>query len=296
MSFSISYVISTRNRLPFLRITLERLISELLPDEEIAVVDGNSTDGTKEYLQQLFEEGKIHQFVSEPDHNQAHAWNKVMLMARGTILKKIMDDDVFAYDAIRACKNLMLSSPEIDICISNVLNTNLTEPENITFGSRLDYFNEWKDRKAGCFTFSDVYMLVRRSSLSYLGLYDVQFSQIDWEYALRCSYLKARIAYYTGCNALSVDRPGNVTSARTKEIIKLQADIVKVKYGYEGDFARMSLWSKIKIAVGKMIGYQKGKQAVKQKQAAGDLAATYEEFYSILEKYNREHTGDFFVS
>ena len=92
MNYSISYLISTRNRLPHLKITLAKLIAELQPDEEVVVVDGNSTDGAKEYLQQLFEQGKIHQFVSESDRNQAHGWNKAMLMANGTIIKKIIEN------------------------------------------------------------------------------------------------------------------------------------------------------------------------------------------------------------
>ncbi|WP_295676193.1 glycosyltransferase, partial [uncultured Mucilaginibacter sp.] len=95
MTFDISYIIATRNRLPLLKITLQKLIGELQPNEEIVVVDANSNDGAKEYLQKLFDEGKIHQFVSEPDRNQAHGWNKAILMAKGTLIKKIIDDDVF---------------------------------------------------------------------------------------------------------------------------------------------------------------------------------------------------------
>ena len=53
MIFNLTYIVSTRNRLPFLKITLEKLISELRQDEEIVVVDGNSNDGSKEYLQTL---------------------------------------------------------------------------------------------------------------------------------------------------------------------------------------------------------------------------------------------------
>src|ERR1700712_1352900 len=102
---NLSYVIATYNRLSFLKITLEKLISVLQPDEEIVVVDGNSTDGAKEYLQQLFSEGKIHQYVSEPDRNQAHGWNKAMLIAKGILIKKIIDDDVHDYEAIGRCRD-----------------------------------------------------------------------------------------------------------------------------------------------------------------------------------------------
>jgi glycosyltransferase involved in cell wall biosynthesis len=78
-----SYIIATRNRLPFLKITLEKLITAIQPDEEIVVVDGNSTDGSREYLQGLFQAGSIHQYLSESDKNQAHGWNKALLMAKG---------------------------------------------------------------------------------------------------------------------------------------------------------------------------------------------------------------------
>ena len=54
MNFQLSYIIATRNRLPFLKITIEKIIDNIQPDEEIVVVDGNSTDGAKEYLNKLF--------------------------------------------------------------------------------------------------------------------------------------------------------------------------------------------------------------------------------------------------
>src|SRR5438105_5011530 len=125
--YDLSYIIATRNRLPLLKITLQKLMDGLQPGEEIVVVDGDSTDGSKEYLQSLFAEGKIHQYISEPDKNQAHAWNKAMLAASGTIIKKIIDDDVFGYDAIRHCKNYMLQNPAVDVVISNDLGSTLND-------------------------------------------------------------------------------------------------------------------------------------------------------------------------
>ena len=59
MSYHLSYIIATFNRLPFLKLTLTKLIGELQPGEEIVVVDGNSTDGSKAYLQQLFDDDEL---------------------------------------------------------------------------------------------------------------------------------------------------------------------------------------------------------------------------------------------
>ena len=166
MKFDLSYIIATRNRLPFLKITLNRLLGELQPGEEIVVVDGDSTDGAKDYLQQLFDDGKIHQYISEPDHNQAHGWNKALLMAKGIIIKKIIDDDVFCYSAIRECKNYMLQNPDVDVMISNDLGSSLRNYKTIQKLSRLPQFEKWSKGLAPSFTFGDVSMLIKRSSLA----------------------------------------------------------------------------------------------------------------------------------
>ncbi|SHN24098.1 glycosyltransferase [Mucilaginibacter sp. OK098] len=289
--YKLSFIIATRNRLPFLKITLEKLINELLPGEEIVVVDGNSTDGASEYLQQLFEQGKIHQFISEPDHNQAHGWNKALLMAKGTIIKKIIDDDVHSYTAIRKCADFMLSNPQVDICISNCLTTDLETPKNIQTTGRLKYYEAWKAGKTPCFTFSDVYLLIRKSSLAYLGLFDTQFAMLDWEYSLRCSWLKASIAYYTGYNALAVSTQGNVTSSTNAARLKTEGLIGKAKYGYKGDRSDISLYSELKIAVGKAINYKAGSSVITANQSseAGTerLGFVYNNLYTIIEDYNR---------
>ncbi|MDB4919634.1 glycosyltransferase [Mucilaginibacter sp.] len=289
--FNLSYIIATRNRLAFLKITLEKLIIALQPGEEIVVVDGNSTDGAKEYLLQLFEQGKIHQFISEPDHNQAHGWNKALLMARGTIIKKVIDDDVPSFTAIRKCREFMLNNPGVDICISNGLTADLLAPQNIHTNGRLKYYEVWKAGKTACFTFSDVYMLIRKSALSYLGLFDTQFAMMDWEYSLRCSYLKASIAYYTGYNSLAVNTPENVTSSTNAARLKKEGLIGEEKYGYEGDRSDISFYSEIKIAIGKAINYKTENSGTNngtsQMPAFDEMVSVYNRFYEVIEAYNQ---------
>jgi glycosyltransferase involved in cell wall biosynthesis len=293
MKFSISYIIATRNRLPFLEITLGKLMNELQQDEEIVVVDGYSNDGAKEYLQKLFDDGKIHQFISEPDYNQAHGWNKAMLMAKGTLIKKIIDDDVFDFSAIRQCKQFMIDNEQVDVCISNCLNVDINEQKDVRLISRQKEFDQWKNGTVNCFTFNDVYMLIRRSALSYAGLYDTQFTMMDWEYSLRLSYLKLKIIYYTGCNALPVATPGNVTSTASKAILQREEEIGKCKYGYRGDHADITLWSKLKIAVGKTI--YKNNETGMDAQFATDasLKKLYAGLYKIIADYNAAHPGIF---
>jgi glycosyltransferase involved in cell wall biosynthesis len=292
LNFSLTYIIATRNRLPFLKITLGRLIKEGLPDEEIVVVDGDSTDGSKIYLQQLFEDGKIHQFISEPDKNQAHAWNKAMLMANGTVIKKIMDDDVFCYDAIRLCKNYMLQHPTVDVVISNDLSSILNDHQNIHALSRLPQFEKWKSGLSRSFTFSDVNMLIRQRALAYIGLYNADFVMMDWEYSLRISHLKAEIVYYAGYNSLSVGHLETVTSLKNNELIKSQGKRGAVFYEYEGDGADITLWSKIKIAVGKAL-YRVKTAAGAPQSSITDIDAVYSYYYDYILKLNNSQQFNF---
>lgn len=285
-NINLSYIIATRNRLPFLKITLEKLMEELQPDEEIVVVDGNSTDGSKKYLQTLFEVGKIHQFISEPDKNQAHAWNKAMLMAGGTIIKKIIDDDVFCYKAIRECKSYMLQHPAIDVTISNDLWGSLYDHKNIQKLTRLLQFEKWNNGLAPSFTFGDVHMLIRKSSLAYIGLYNTAYVMMDWEYSLRISYLKANIAYYTGYNALSVAHPQTVSSLKNNKLIEAQGKRGCVFYEYAGDSAEISLWSKIKIQAGKRLKPKKTTDRITKGESVDDITSVYNYYYDYLVELN----------
>ncbi|QIL40668.1 glycosyltransferase [Pedobacter sp. HDW13] len=291
MSFQISYIISTRNRLPFLQITLKTLLSKVTDADEIVVVDGNSNDGTKEYLQELLDNGKIHQLVSEPDKGQAHGWNKAMLLARGTIIKKIIDDDVFDYNAIKKCAIYMLSHPEIDVLISNDLFGSLQNHTKVHKASRISQYQKWLKGAVASFTFGDVHMLVRKSSLAYIGLYNTSYVMMDWEYSLRISYLQANITYYTGYNALSVAHNESISALKNRKEIERQGKKAHSFYEYAGDNAEISLWSKIKIAFGKALCKHKpSKTDFRQEPSANEMVKIYQYLQNQLEATN---SGEF---
>ena len=285
---NLSYIFSTRNRLPFLKVTLERLLSE------VEVVDGNSTDGTKEYLQKLYETGKIQQYISEPDRNQAHAWNKAMLLAKGEIIKKIIDDDVFCYPAIRECKKYMLANNEVDVCISNDLTNNLTNYKNMEKHSKQEEYLSWKRGEIESFSFRDVHILIRRKALSLIGLYYTNFVNMDWEYSLRISYLKANIIFYTGYNSITVAHPNTVTSLRDEKLIRFQGKLREKIYNYPGDHAHISWWSHIKIFVGKSIKNLKKNPSKKLTDSnSEDFLACYNYSYEYINDLHQNENSIF---
>jgi len=60
---------------------------------EHVYVDGASTDGSPELLEQLLQNGDIEQYVSEPDKGIYDAMNKGIRMARGKVLFFLNSDD-----------------------------------------------------------------------------------------------------------------------------------------------------------------------------------------------------------
>jgi glycosyltransferase involved in cell wall biosynthesis len=87
----VTIVTVCRNVLPALRRTAESVLAEQRPDVEYWVVDGASTDGTREFLPELEHRGV--RTLSEPDRGIADAMNKGSRLATGTWVQHLHADD-----------------------------------------------------------------------------------------------------------------------------------------------------------------------------------------------------------
>lgn len=90
--------------------TLPRCIASVSPllkhsslKVEHLLIDGASTDGTMEYLQQEQTNGNISRFISEPDEGLYDAMNKAITLARGKIIVFINADDEICPAAVADC-------------------------------------------------------------------------------------------------------------------------------------------------------------------------------------------------
>lgn len=192
-SYALTYAVTTYNRLPFLKQALNRLMVSKRDDEEIIVVDGGSTDGTKEYLTALYAENKIDVFLSEPDYGQGHGVNKALLKARGELIKPINDDDIYDYDTIARARDYMVKQEDIDLLFSRVQIAVWTPSPHLICHC-------WKQvpafpRRSVPFAFGDLGLLLRRNSLPLIGLFAPELAWTDYEYALRVTATHAKIAY-----------------------------------------------------------------------------------------------------
>jgi glycosyltransferase involved in cell wall biosynthesis len=213
-TYLLSYVLTTRNKLPLLKEVMARLLAQRQPDEEIIVTDGASTDGTREYLAELHRAGPVDQFISEPDQGEAHGYNKGLLRARGELVKLLTDDDAFYYPGIQACKRFMQAHPQTDVLATNGAAANWASAEPFErFGA---FYQAWYERwreEAEPFAFCGLGLMIRRASIPVVGILNPAFARVDMEFSLRVTAGLANLAWYTGDTWIRVTNPdGNSTT------------------------------------------------------------------------------------
>lgn len=96
----ISVVTPSLNQGKYLEANIESVLSQDYPRVEHIVIDGGSTDKTRDVLKKY--ENQLAYAVSEKDRGQSHAINKGMARARGEILTWLNSDDQLAPGALAA--------------------------------------------------------------------------------------------------------------------------------------------------------------------------------------------------
>lgn len=91
----VSIITSCFNRAATIRGAIESVLAQDYNNIEFIVVDGASTDGSQEIIQEY--RGRISTIISEPDHGMYEAINKGICMATGDVIGLLHSDDFF-YD------------------------------------------------------------------------------------------------------------------------------------------------------------------------------------------------------
>lgn len=208
---NLSYILSTKNKLPYLKIILPEIISQKKENEQIIVIDADSTDGAKKYLQALLSSGKIQKLVSEPDAGESHGINKALFLTEGEFIKIITDDDLFSATEIEKCRVYMKSNPKIDILFSNGGKATLLS-KNMSEFQYESLYNNWKATNTPI-AFCGLGIMIRKSSLPLLGLFSTAHIRADAEYTLRISSnKKVNLAFYSGITFVHVANKNSNTN------------------------------------------------------------------------------------
>ena len=210
----VSVVIPCLNRAHFIAPTIESVVQQEYPDIECIIIDGGSTDGSCEIIQQYESRLKL---ISERDNGHADAINKGFKMSRGEILAWLNADDVWvAPNAVSTAVEYLNKHPEVDVVYGDC---GAIDVDGRLVG--LSYLHEWDLAYAvehcdHCIPQPAAFM--RRRILEKVGWLDVSFiSKKDHELWLRIGlagrirHIPNLLAHARACPGYMSDR-GDITA------------------------------------------------------------------------------------
>ena len=271
-NIKLSYIITTRNKLPFLRHGLNRLIHNLQSDEEIIVVDACSDDGTIALLENLYNEGKIHQYVSESDNGEGHGYNKGLLLANGILIKLMTDDDFFNFKAIQECKSIMLENSHLDVMIGNVCSTQIEDFDEIYCETQIeDNFKNYIQTGL-VFPFTGLSLMIKKKSIALTGLFSTNVTCVDTEFSLRITEIGVKIAWCNSVISIRIENGQsnlvNIGNEKFLEELDRFSYFYDLKYRIEKNKLSIAAVRKLKssiLSLHKKIGFFKSRPIKSQR-------------------------------
>jgi glycosyltransferase involved in cell wall biosynthesis len=153
-SIKISIITLNFNNLSGLKKTFSSVLAQNYANFEFIIIDGGSTDGSKEYLQE--NSSKIDYWVSEPDRGVYHAMNKGLEKATGTyclflnsgdylfdnlvldkVKKSIISTVAMCYGLISWEDSGLLWNPRRDILYFEMVTSSLIPHQGVFFNTSM---------------------------------------------------------------------------------------------------------------------------------------------------------------
>jgi len=175
----VSVVTPSLNHARFLREAIESVRAQTYEPIEHVVIDGGSTDGTIEILQEY--EGL--RWLSEPDGGQSHALNKGFEFVRGEICGWLNADDVYEPTAVAEGVEALRASG-VGLVYADVMRVNDdgVNPRRIRSRPRWDL---WTELNEGCGIYSPSVFFTRAAFDAVGGLDESLQLTMDYDLWLR---------------------------------------------------------------------------------------------------------------
>jgi glycosyltransferase involved in cell wall biosynthesis len=228
--------------------TMDKAIKSVLdqnyPNIEYIIIDGNSTDGTKEIIESYRD--KISQYVSEPDKGMYDAINKGLKLATGDVIGLMHSDDEF-YD--KKAISRIVARFDFDSSIDGVYGDGVyvsNDMEERLIRNRIGGAFSLQKVKSGWLPLHPTVYL-KKTIINQYGLYDLDFKiDSDTEFLLRYLYkYKIKMSYI---NSYIVKMRMGGMSTNAKRAFEVLYEDYKI-YKYHGLAAFRVVFLKKSIAL-----------------------------------------------
>lgn len=125
----VSIVTPSYNQAHFIEETIQSVLGQTYPNLEYIIVDGGSTDGSREIIERYAD--RLAWWVSERDQGQTDALNKGFARSRGEILAWLNSDDTYLPNAVAEAVEFLQSHPEAGMVYGDA---NLVDETGVVLG------------------------------------------------------------------------------------------------------------------------------------------------------------------
>lgn len=167
----ISVVTAVYNRKHTVAYALDSVLSQTYPNVEPVVIDGASTDGTRDVLE-LYR-ARIPVLVSEPDKGIYDALNKGIRHSNGDVVGFLHADDLFAHDAVLQRIASAFEALDVEAVYGDLVYVDKSDPSRIVRYWKAGTFDAAKLRQGWMPPHPTFY--VRRKVYERLGLFDTRY-------------------------------------------------------------------------------------------------------------------------
>lgn len=216
--------------------TIKSVLSQSWQEFEWIIIDGGSTDGSKELIENLLKEGnnKISFFCSEKDSGVYNAMNKGILHASGKYINFMNSGDTYATES--SLYEVFSSLHEEDILYGYMFRKHIDGQLNNE--SMMKPVLEWYDFYDD--TLPHQSSFIKKELFDKYGLYDETYKALaDWKFfimAINCKkatykFLPIKVSVYE-CGGISDNENGLVERNRLREEMfppRVKNDITRIK-------------------------------------------------------------------
>lgn len=203
--------------------TINSIINQTCKDFEFIIIDGGSTDGSKEVIEQY--QDKIDYWVSEPDRGVYSAQNKGIKAATGEFVIFMNSGDTFVDNSVLSNVAVNLSY-EFDIYYGNNFKVKANGSKRLkTYPNKLDFSFFYSSSLNHQSTF------IRKSLFEKYFYYNEDYKiSSDWEFFIY-TICKENVPYkYLDINICNYDYTGMSSSGKFEEILLKERNEVLKKY------------------------------------------------------------------
>lgn len=222
---------------------IESTLNQSYPNVETIIIDGGSTDGTKEILEKYRNSFSL--FISEPDDGIYDALNKGIKYATGDVVGFLHADDLYENKRVLSCVAEAFSVPEIDGVYGDLVYVNKNEPDKVIRYWKSGNYSRSKLKHGWMPPHPTFY--VRKSVFDQLGLYDTSF-KISADYDAMLRFLQSGIRCEYIPRVLVKMRVGGMSNRSFKNIItKMNEDYKAIRNNNVGGVGTLVLKNVSKI-------------------------------------------------